>query len=254
MFLFSSNKSKGSGEDVATPDASQSQSAANARRSLNKSLNKSTVVEPIERGILGNPVIAGDPDDTKIVMVLDASGSMNTVKTDIVGSVNSFLDAQKTIIEDKPTFSLLQFGHVTNWRFVDAPLETIPEFKEHMYEIAGGTPLYDSIGAAIQTFDRFNDVSLVIITDGQDNTSTIYSCDRIKKMLAQKKAEQNWDIIYLCADASGFAAGAAMGVTSNFSAPQAEFAKNIRCDMSSAVQFQRNSKIASRSAPPQSHS
>jgi hypothetical protein len=196
--------------------------------------------------ILENPTIAGAPDDSKIVMVLDASGSMNTVKNDIVGSINAFLDAQKTITEDKPTFSLLQFGQVNHWRFVDVPLETIPAFRAHMYEVAGGTPLYDSIGAAIETFDRFNDVSLVIITDGEDNTSKSFTRGRIRDMIAKKKAKQNWDIIYLCANESGFAAGAAMGVSSNISVPQAQFASNISNDMSYAVQQQRHSKIAAR--------
>jgi Mg-chelatase subunit ChlD len=235
--IFGSSKAKETGEVVAAPAV---HAPSGGMHFMRQSL------DPKPMALEERPTVAGAPDDSKIVMVLDASGSMNTVKADIVGSINGFLDAQKTITEDKPTFSLLQFGHVNHWRFVDVPLETIPAFEAHMYEVAGGTPLFDSIGAAIETFDRFNDVSLVIITDGADNTSSFFTRERIRDMIAQKKAEQNWDIIYLCADESGFAAGAAMGVTSNTNAPRHDFARNIRNEMSFAVQQQRQSNHMSR--------
>lgn len=201
----------------------------------------------VDLGITVRPTIAGAPDDSKIVMVLDASGSMNVVKSDIVGSVNAFLDAQKTITEDKPTFSLLQFGNMNQWRFIDVPLETIPKFEEHMYEVAGATPLYDSIGAAIETFDRFSGVTLVIITDGEENSSKIFALDRIKEMIAKKKAEQDWDVIYLCEGEAGFAAGASIGVSYNVSVPQSQFASNIGNEISSVVQERRTAKFASKS-------
>jgi hypothetical protein len=233
--ISGSSKAKETGEVDAAPAV---HAPSGGKHFLRQSVPMpQSVPRPIALG--ERLTVAGAPDDSKIVMVLDASGSMNTVKADIVGSINGFLDAQKTITEDKPTFSLLQFGHVNHWRFVDVPLETIPAFEAHMYEVAGGTPLYDSIGAAIETFDRFNDLSLVIITDGEDNTSTLFTRDRIRNMIAKKKAEQNWEIIYLCADESGFAAGAAMGVSSNMNVPQSLFAANICNEMSFAVQAQR---------------
>lgn len=245
--IFGDKKAGSKSHLVAAPEAlftfpaSQTVTFGSPSHSGNPSLNS------VDLGITVCPTIAGAPDDSKIVMVLDASGSMNAVKSDIVGSINAFLDAQKTMTEDKPTFSLLQFGHINHWRSVDLPLETVPIFEEHMYEVAGGTPLYDSIGAAIETFDRFNGVTLVIITDGEDNTSKIFARDRIKEMIAKKKAEQDWDVIYLCEGEAGFAAGASIGVSFNISVPQSKFAQNIGNEISAVVQERRSAKFASKS-------
>src|SRR4051812_8719834 len=62
------------------------------------------------------PAGDGKADDVKIVMVLDSSGSMASIRDDIIGSVNSFLDQQKKLlVNDNATFSLLQFGQVIRW-------------------------------------------------------------------------------------------------------------------------------------------
>ncbi len=47
-------------------------------------------------------------DKTDITIILDRSGSMNSVKSDTIGGFNSFLDEQKKV-EGEAVLSLVQF-------------------------------------------------------------------------------------------------------------------------------------------------
>jgi len=196
-----------------------------------------------------NPVIAGADDDDKIVMVLDSSGSMQTIKQDIIGSVNEFIAQQQKLPDSaSSTFSLLQFGAKLHWVTTDVALSSITPLTDAQYKIGGGTPLFDGIGTAIETFDRFRGVSVVIVTDGEENTSTRFTQAQVKEMMAKKKAEADWDFVYLSADEAGFKAGAALGVSNNMCASKEGMSAAMSSGMSSAVFAKRVQKSAAASS------
>ena len=193
---------------------------------------------------------AQDDSGTKIVMLLDSSGSMNNIRDDVIGSVNSFVEQQqKQKLDDKATFSLAQFDSKMRWIWDNVPLAQVKSLVAKDYVVNGGTALLDSIGDTIARHDNDRDVVLVICTDGQDNESRRFSQKQIKELLARKKADAGWDVIYLSCDEAGFAAGHALGVGAgdNLRVAKAAMSSNISYAMSSVVCNKRVAKSIAKS-------
>ena len=86
----------------------------------------------------------------------------------------------------------------------------------HRNEIVpeGYTPLYDAIGDTVRELEvgeANEDVVLVILTDGQENTSTVHNAQSIKSLL-EAKQKNNWAIIYLGANQDAWAVGGSVGI------------------------------------------
>jgi uncharacterized protein YegL len=82
--------------------------------------------------------------------------------------------------------------------------QSVEGFKNLTYaEIspAGGTPLYDSTARIIDLAEKRNAERTVIIlmTDGEENTSKEWRIDNIKSRIESCKA-RNWDVIFLGAE------------------------------------------------------
>lgn len=108
------------------------------------------------------------------------------------------------------------------------PIESLTPLTAAEYTVSGGTPLYDAIGTACEVFDRFKGVVMVIVTDGEENTSKRFTLQQVKQLLKRKKEECDWEFIYLCADEAGFAAGNAMGVNHNIQVAQSAMSAAMR--------------------------
>jgi hypothetical protein len=61
-------------------------------------------------------------------------------------------------------------------------------------------------------------VSIVIITDGAENSSTEYRLDDVKKIIQEKDTKEDWMISYLGANQDGWKSGMNLGVSSGYSA------------------------------------
>lgn len=147
-------------------------------------------------------------------MVLDESGSMGPIADDTRGAVNTYLD---NLNNDAPEalVSLMAFSTVTSRMICNGVVSTLaPRLTTTNYRPGGGTPLFDAIGKAISETQEVEADSylLVIITDGEENSSVEYTLETIKKLIAEKQNE-NWTVVYLGANQDAWAVGAAMGVS-----------------------------------------
>jgi Mg-chelatase subunit ChlD len=186
--------------------------------------------------------------DIKIVMILDASGSMKEIRFDMIGSINTFIEQQKELrlVNETATFSLFQFGQVMRWIYFDVPLAQIMPLSAKQYEVTGSTPLYDSIGDVCTKFEAYRDVIIVIVTDGQENVSKRFTQSQIKKLIAQRTTEVGWEFIYLSCDAEGFAAGNALGMNDNMQVEKRTLSGNVGSHCSSGVCERRKVKSGSK--------
>jgi len=55
-------------------------------------------------------------------------------------------------------------------------------------------------------------VIVVIVTDGQENSSKEFKLAQVKDMIEHQRADYNWQFTFLGADANAFADGAALGI------------------------------------------
>ena len=152
-----------------------------------------------------------------IVLVLDRSGSMKTVKDDTEGGLAAFLEAQHENTGDTRV-SLYQFDTKYEPVYENVALADVPAF---VLVPRGGTALLDAIGRTISSVktqikaldedERPGEVVLVILTDGAENSSQEYTLERVKKMIEKRRAK-GWQVVFLGADQDAITVAAGMGI------------------------------------------
>jgi len=157
-------------------------------------------------------------DLTEIVVVMDRSGSMASCRNDAVGGLNSFIETQKKLIGDA-NFTLIQFDGK-----YEIVLDSVPIQKVGKCDLVprGSTALLDAIGVAINTTgerlakmsekDRPGLVVIVIITDGEENSSKEFTSAQIKQMIDTQTNVYKWQFTYLGANQDAFQVGNGIGI------------------------------------------
>jgi Mg-chelatase subunit ChlD len=148
---------------------------------------------------------------THISIILDRSGSMQSIKSDIIGGFNSFLLDQKEV-KEKATLTLVQFDGQNPYEYIYdfKDIQKVEELNDRSYMPRGNTPLLDAIGRGITDLENkisFLDaienpesIIFVIITDGYENASREFSKEQIMKMIKEKSEKSNWEFVFLSAD------------------------------------------------------
>lgn len=156
-------------------------------------------------------------DRTHLSLVLDRSGSMRHVQVAAQAAVNDLLQEQFAC-EGRLTVTVTEFDHEvrTVRRMADQPFA-------YRLRPRGMTALFDAIGhevertgrdlAAMEPSERPGLVSLVIVTDGNENASRSHSVDQVKGMLAHQRSQFGWDVRFLGADEASLQ-GQALGLPS----------------------------------------
>lgn len=159
-----------------------------------------------------------DKNKTKIVMILDKSGSMHSCKDDTEGGVNSYIEKQKKL-DGEVDFTLVEFNSQYNTVYKNVPID---EVKPYTFHPSGTTALLDAVGSTIDSVgnelaslpedERPGVVIVMIITDGEENTSREYKLARIKEMIIHQQEVYKWEFSFLGANQDAFAAGNSMGI------------------------------------------
>lgn len=160
-------------------------------------------------------------DFTSIAIVLDESGSMQSTKQDAIGGFNSFLEEQKKL-PGFATLTLVKFN--TGYSFVHngMPLTTIPPLEDHDYQPGGGTALRDAIGRTIEGMgkrldamdenERPSKVIVVIISDGEENSSRIFSKHQINDMIELQEKVYKWQFVFIGSNQDAIASAADLSI------------------------------------------
>lgn len=152
---------------------------------------------------------------TEIVMLLDRSGSMEVVKSDMIGGMNQFVSEQKKV-KGKALFTLAQFDTEYETIYDGVDLKSVG----HIDLVPRGcTALLDSIGRTINLVkDRIekngskNRLLFVIITDGHENSSHEFTKKKILEMINEQKDKFNWEFTFLGANQDAIDEGMQIGV------------------------------------------
>ena len=153
------------------------------------------------------------PSCIKRFFVLDKSGSMDSIAKDTIGGYNAFVNDQK---EFGGTMSLMLFDNTIETLYEDVDINQIERLTHKSYVPRGTTALYDAIGTCIKKIENFeytSDVTIkvIILTDGEDNSSKKYSSHQIKELITTKTSV-GWDFMFLGADQDAVCAAAHLGI------------------------------------------
>jgi uncharacterized protein YegL len=154
----------------------------------------------------------------EIVFVLDRSGSMGGLESDVIGGFNKFITEQKKE-EGKAEVTVVLFDHEYNILYDRLDLKKVEPLTSKEYWARGNTALLDAIGKTIEALDaRLEDddqVLFIINTDGFENSSTQYDNKKIAEMVTHHQDELEWKFIFLGANIDSFATGGNIGISSN---------------------------------------
>lgn len=161
-------------------------------------------------------------DLTEIVCILDQSGSMNRIKEDVIGSFNNFLSSQKEEAGDA-RISLITFDSLVTPLYESINLQDVENLTSKTYKPGGGTALHDAVGLTIDSVgsrlasmnedERPNKVIVVIITDGEENQSGLYTQSKIAEMIEHQKTTYAWSFIFLAANQDACLAAESIGIS-----------------------------------------
>src|ERR1700712_1893887 len=111
-------------------------------------------------------------DYTHVSVLLDRSGSMQSIQSDVEGGFNSFIEAQKKV-PGKLTVTLSQFDDVYELVYANKDINEVPQLNLQPRNSTALTDslakvIYDTGGAlsALPEADRPGKVLILIITDG----------------------------------------------------------------------------------------
>lgn len=159
---------------------------------------------------------------TSINVIIDASGSMRHLQFDTIGSFNTFLKEQQAV-PGEAAFTLCSFNTSINLVHDFAKLGAVPMLDAKTYAPTGGTALLDAIGttidsvgaklAALDESERPSKVLFLVVTDGHENSSRVYSPERIKDMVQHQKDVYSWEFVFMGANIDAITAGANLGVS-----------------------------------------
>lgn len=142
---------------------------------------------------------------TAIAVIIDRSGSMGTLMTDVVGGFNEFVKQQKEL-PGEATLTLVQFDNVYEVLHDFVDIQKVPKLTSEVCYARNSTALLDAIGVTINTVgqkiaampedQRPAKVLVSIYTDGQENSSHEFKLAKIKEMIATQRKKYNWEFTF----------------------------------------------------------
>lgn len=159
---------------------------------------------------------------TVICLIVDQSGSMNSIRDATISNINEYLETVKKEYGDNEGYvTLALFDKPDDNVRIDKPydfekLSKIEPLNKDIYEPYGMTPLYDAVVTTIEgladkvgelgtTKDKKVAVVVAIVTDGQENASKEHDEKCLNDLIKKLEDRGNWSFMFLGANQDSFA-------------------------------------------------
>lgn len=163
---------------------------------------------------------------THITMLIDESASMGHLKNTVLESIQGLINKQK-LIDEPCTITIATFNSsaVSNsFALKSTRMGKIQEAVFNSYHPSGGTPLLEAMCleidhtgadlAALPEDKRPQKVIFVIMTDGEENTSSReYTINDVRRRIKMQSDVYKWEFLFLGANIDAFAVGMSYGFT-----------------------------------------
>ena len=169
-----------------------------------------------------------DPEDTEenassspvhVSFLIDRSGSMRGLGSDVVESFNGFVDGQRSS-PGECSLTLVQFDSNDPYEVIhDAvPVDRVPDLTADQYQPRGATPLLDALGTLIEAagtrLERLGhdeDQIVAVFTDGLENASRRWSRIEIFDLISARQ-EAGWTFVFMGANQDSYAEAGQLGM------------------------------------------
>lgn len=159
-----------------------------------------------------------NPDLTHIEFLLDRSGSMHSIASDIEGGFDAFIADQRTQ-SGRTTVSLSRFDDRYEEVFTAIDVQAVPSLD---LQPRGSTAMLDAIGrsitalgarlAALAESERPGTMIFAIMTDGLENASKEFTHAAVKALITRQEQAYSWQFLYMGADQDAIEVGKGIGI------------------------------------------
>ena len=154
---------------------------------------------------------------TSMNILVDSSGSMASIASDMVGSLNQLVNENREL-DFLVTYSL--FSDVYQPIFIDKPIREVIQFdlkpSGRTALIESACKMIDEVGirlSAMPEEERPEKVMFVIVTDGEENASAQeYTLERLKEKIKHQRDVYNWLFLYLGANQDSISVAQQYGI------------------------------------------
>ncbi len=160
-------------------------------------------------------------DLTDITIILDRSGSMQSIKEAAIKGFNSFLKEQQKS-ETDAVLTLVQFDHEYEVVFESVAIKDVKKLNHKTFSPRGTTALLDAIGVTINNVknrikllkdeSKPENVLIVVITDGYENASNKFTREKIFKKISKREKKDNWKFVFIGTNQDAISVGRSYGI------------------------------------------
>ena len=158
------------------------------------------------------------PTHIELVLILDKSGSMHGLEDDTIGGFNAMIEKQKKLDVGVYVTTVL-FNNEMKTLYAHKNIHLVKPMTKEEYTTDGTTALLDAVGNTILKMEQTKGVAgkgtkviFVIITDGLENDSTVFTKQKVKQLISDKQEKAGWEFIYLGANIDAVEEADAIGV------------------------------------------
>lgn len=156
---------------------------------------------------------------TRILVIQDASYSMHSRRASTISGFNEYLEDLQKDKSDNAYLTLIQFDTTYSVVHEDLPVADVAPLNEDTYTLGGGTALLDAVGRGLIDLEkRMNSTDralVVVMTDGEENSSNQYSQSKIKQMISRLEEKGNYTFIFMGAGTAAWTGGEMLGLRRN---------------------------------------
>jgi uncharacterized protein YegL len=170
-------------------------------------------------------------DLTELVAILDRSGSMSRLAQDTIGGYNAFIEKQKQVPGEAVLTTVL-FDDKYEILHNGVNIKEVSPITDKEYFPRGNTALLDAVGKTVNTIgeklskmdeaERPGKVMFLIITDGEENSSSEFTRAQVREMVERQQNIYKWEFLFFGANIDSFTAAGGIGIsqarTANYSA------------------------------------
>ena len=170
----------------------------------------------------GRPGQSGRTSTVHFYILLDRSGSMESMRNDVIGGYNNFINEQRSN-PGKARVTLVQFDSQDAQEVLleSVRLEKVPALTERTFVPRGGTPLLDATASLIESVrgrasvrktlgKPSEEIVFVTVTDGEENRSVRTRLEDVTRLIESGK-EEGWNFVYLGAGFDAYGDAARLG-------------------------------------------
>lgn len=161
-----------------------------------------------------------DKNRTDVVVILDRSGSMQSMRKQAESGLNEFIIKMKGA-SGTVAFTLAQFDDQYEMVYLREAMESV---ACHRLEPRGMTALHDAVGRTLQRFGsllaempeerRPGKVIVMVITDGLENASREFNRAQVQEMVKTQREKYSWEFLYIGTNQDAHAEGDSLGFAS----------------------------------------